>query len=80
MKCGSEERILNALRRCAHFNIGDGIHNLESGEYVKILMTAPHNRGYDAESNGMIRVNNRKEAESVTAGLYCREKGKREKS
>ena len=38
--------------------IDDGIHNLEGGGYAKILVTAPHNRDYDAEANGMIRVNN----------------------
>ena len=36
--------------------IDDGIHNLEGGDYMKIMFTAPHNRGYDAEGNGMIRV------------------------
>ena len=36
--------------------IDDGIHNLEGGEYKKIMFTAPHNRHYDAEGNGMIRV------------------------
>ena len=36
--------------------IDDGIHNLEGGKYRKILFTAPHNRLYDAERNGMIRV------------------------
>ena len=38
--------------------IDDGIHNLEGGPYKKILFTAPHNRHYDAEANGMIRVYN----------------------
>ena len=38
--------------------IDDGIHNLEGGDYAKILVTAPHNKDYDAEANGMIRVNN----------------------
>ena len=38
--------------------IDDGIHNLEGGEYRKILFTAPYNRNYDAETNGMIRVHN----------------------
>ncbi len=38
--------------------IDDGIHNLEGGEYRKILVTAPYNRDYDAEANGMIRVHN----------------------
>jgi len=36
--------------------IDDGIHNLEGGAYKKILFTAPHNRNYDADVNGMIRV------------------------
>ena len=36
--------------------IDDGIHNLEGGEYRKILFTAPYNREYDAEANGVIRV------------------------
>ena len=36
--------------------IDDGIHNLEGGDYKKIMFTAPHNRHYDAENNGMIRV------------------------
>ncbi len=38
--------------------IDDGVHNLEGGDYKKILMTAPHNRNYDAEAHGMIRVHN----------------------
>ena len=38
--------------------IDDGIHNLEGGEYRKILFTAPYNKDYDAEANGMIRVCN----------------------
>lgn len=34
----------------------DGTHNLEGGNYFKILMTAQHNKKYDAEANGMLRV------------------------
>jgi hypoxanthine-DNA glycosylase len=45
--------------------IDDGVHNLEGGDYVKILMTAPHNRNYDAEANGMIRVHDWAEAEQA---------------
>lgn len=45
----------------ADYLIDDGVHNLENGNFIKILMSAPHNRTYDAESNGMIRVNNWKE-------------------
>lgn len=41
----------------ADFLVDDGVHNLENGDYVKILVTAAHNRQYDAEKNGMIREN-----------------------
>lgn len=36
--------------------IDDGVHNLEGAECLKILMTAQHNKGYDADKNGMIRM------------------------
>ena len=49
--------------------IDDGIHNLEGGDYVKILMTAPHNKSYDAEANGMIRVSNWAEIEKILSHL-----------
>lgn len=49
--------------------IDDGLHNLEGGDYIKILMTAPHNRDYDAEKNGMIRVHNWTEIEDVITRL-----------
>lgn len=39
----------------ADFLIDDGVHNHEGGDYIKILVSAPHNRGYDAEANGMVR-------------------------
>lgn len=42
--------------------IDDGVHNLECGSYKKILMSAPHNEAYDAESNGMTRVKTWEEA------------------
>ena len=42
--------------------IDDGIHNLEGGAYKKIMFTAPHNRHYDAEANGMTRVHTWEEA------------------
>ena len=38
--------------------IDDGIHNLIDGDYIKILMDAPHNRQYDAAPMGMYRVHN----------------------
>ncbi len=49
--------------------IDDGVHNLEGGAYVRILMTAPHNRDYDAVANGMIRVHGWDEVEAVIAGM-----------
>ena len=42
-----------------------GIHNLEGGDYRKILVDAPYNRDYDAEANGMIRVHNWDEIEAA---------------
>lgn len=41
--------------------VDDGVHNHIDGEYTRLLYTAPHNCEYDAEANGMIRVNNWKE-------------------
>ena len=49
--------------------IDDGVHNLEGGAYAKILMTAPHNRQYDAEANGMIRVDNWTQVEEAIRRL-----------
>lgn len=36
--------------------IDDGVHNLENTSCAKILFDRPHNRSYDAEANGMVRV------------------------
>lgn len=35
--------------------IDDAPHNLEDGSYIKILMTAPHNKSYDVAGKGIIR-------------------------
>lgn len=45
--------------------IDDGPHNLLGGDYRKILFDSPHNRSFDAEGNGMIRVHNWYEAEQA---------------
>lgn len=45
--------------------IDDGIHNLRSGAFIKVLFDAPWNREFDAEANGMIRVHNWDEAMDV---------------
>lgn len=42
--------------------VDDAPHNLEGADYVKILMSAPHNRDYPAEEHGMLRVRNWREA------------------
>lgn len=49
--------------------VDDGIHNLEGGEYFKVLMDAPHNRNYDAVANNMVRVRDWEEAYSVITNL-----------
>lgn len=51
--------------------IDDGVHNLEGGKYIKILMDAPHNRSYDAEKNGMLRVYNWEEIYNVVKSQFC---------
>jgi len=45
--------------------IDDAVHNLEGGDYFKILFDCPNNRSYNAEENGMVRVYNLKEAYEV---------------
>lgn len=42
--------------------VDDGMHNLVGGSYKKILMTASHNKYFNANGNGMVRVNNWQEA------------------
>ena len=49
--------------------IDDGIHNLLGGDYLKILMSAPYNRDFDAGKNGMIRVHNWKEIYEIISAL-----------
>lgn len=49
----------------ADYLVDDGVHNLIGGSYTKLLMTSPHNKNFDAESNGMIRVNDWSEAYKI---------------
>ena len=49
--------------------IDDGVHNLEGGDYAKILVDAPYNRHYDAASGGMKRVYNWDEIEREVARI-----------
>ena len=38
--------------------VDDGEHNLEGGDYLKILFTAPHNKNCNANKQGFIRADN----------------------
>ena len=49
--------------------IDDAPHNLVGGDFVKILMDAPHNRGFDAAENGMLRVSDWKTVEELIRTL-----------
>ena len=52
--------------------IDDGIHNLEGGDYRKILFTAHHNKNYDAEAHGMVRVHSWEEVVPII-DEWCRQ-------
>lgn len=49
--------------------VDDGVHNLMSGDYRKILMDAPHNRSFAAEEHDMIRVNSWQEIYNVISQI-----------
>ena len=50
--------------------IDDAVHNLEGGDYLKILMDCPNNQGYDAEGNGMVRVSTLTDAYEVINAVF----------
>lgn len=43
---------------CGDVLIDDGVHNHIGGSYLKLLMDTPHNRRFNAEQFGMVRVRN----------------------
>lgn len=53
----------------ADFLVDDGVHNLENGDYYKILMSAPHNLSYNAKKNNMYRVDDWKETYELITSL-----------
>lgn len=59
----------------ADFLVDDAVHNHEGGDYFKILMSAPHNRGYDAEANGMVRSENWKSTYDIIVNQASRHIG-----
>ena len=52
--------------------VDDAPHNLENGDYFKILITTPYNQGYAAENNGIVRVFNWKEIYDTITRLSLR--------
>ena len=52
--------------------IDDGVHNLEGGDYEKILVDAPYNRHYDEAAHGMKRVYNWAEIEAEVEKIAAR--------
>ena len=53
--------------------VDDGPHNLEGGDYIRILMNAPHNRSYNAEEHGMIRAFSWREIYGIISEIACNE-------
>lgn len=49
--------------------IDDAPHNLIGGDYLKLLMTAQHNLGFDAIENDMIRVDSWEHAYRVISDI-----------
>lgn len=52
-----EDMIITSRKQLIHGDIliDDAPHNLIGGSYYKILITAPHNRDFDAAGNGIVR-------------------------
>lgn len=45
--------------------IDDGVHNLVGGKYLKILLTTPHNKTFNAEANDVFRASDWEEIYSI---------------
>ena len=45
--------------------VDDGVHNIVGGDFYGILFTAPHNKSFDAENNGVVRANNWSEVYNI---------------
>lgn len=58
---------------CGDIMIDDAPHNLEGGNYRGILITAPHNRTYDAESNGFVRADTWKDIYNIVCDYARKE-------
>lgn len=51
--------------------VDDGPHNHVGGEYAKLLFCCPHNKSFNAESYGIIRVHDWKEVYGNIHELYA---------
>lgn len=53
--------------------VDDAPHNLENGDYTRVLMSASHNLKYNAEAHGMYRVSDWREVEEIVEILSFEE-------
>lgn len=57
----------------ADFLIDDGVHNLVGGRYKGILMDAPHNKNFNEQKHGIIRVKTWSEAYALIKDMTEKE-------
>ena len=58
---------------CGDVMIDDAPHNLEGGNYYGILVTASHNRTYDATTNGFVRADTWEEIYNIVCDYARKE-------
>ena len=58
---------------CGDVMIDDAPHNLEGGNYYGILVTASHNRTYDATANGFVRADTWEEIYNIVCDYARKE-------
>lgn len=58
---------------CGDVMIDDAPHNLEGGNYYGILVTASHNRAYDATANGFVRADTWEEIYNIVCDYARKE-------
>lgn len=58
---------------CGDVMIDDAPHNLEGGNYYGILVTASHNRAYDATANGFVRADTWEEIYNIVCNYARKE-------
>ena len=65
--------IITSQKQLVHGDIliDDAPHNLEGGNYVKLLFDASHNKSYDTEKHSVIRVHNWEEIYYAVNHIAC---------